>query len=93
MSASHRKRDSREAFVRRLLDRSSGGRISIIVRAVFGNTFATNVHARGAGQKKDRLSSARLAKLATLARRRQMAKNFTLPFPYYRMTDERTPKT
>jgi hypothetical protein len=29
MRASHRKRDSREALVRRVLDRSSGGRISI----------------------------------------------------------------
>ena len=35
---------------------------------------------------------ARLAKLATLARRRQMARNFTLPFPYYKVTDERTPQ-
>jgi predicted RNA-binding protein YlqC (UPF0109 family) len=32
-------------------------------------------------------------KLATLARRRQMARNFTLPFPYYKVTDERTPQT
>jgi hypothetical protein len=36
---------------------------------------------------------ARLAKLATLARRRQMARNFTLPFPYYKVIDERTPQT
>jgi len=43
------------------------------------------------GQKKSRFVVARLAKLATLARRRQMARNFTLPFPYYQVTDESPP--
>jgi hypothetical protein len=45
------------------------------------------------GRKKIVLSSPGSAKLATLARRRQMARNFTLPFPYYKVTDERNPQT
>ena len=51
-----------------------------------GNAFAINLHARGAGQKKDCFVVVRLAKLATPARRRQMARNFTMALPYYRIT-------